>query len=246
MRTLSILAFTSFLILWGVYSYLKDEAPDVDKLSESSNTDTLEAPHEKTIIHQQSKRDLDKIGTVINESNADIDSDTRNEIKVAKKVFVAEQNLKEKQKILEQSFMDRASSIKDIKNLQNEIVEMKNKIKSEPTNTEKWDPKFIYYLMMQENYTYQEINGIKSLSENGLNPEEINYITELIKEDAFMERITSFKGQSESGRSVASLKKKEKDDFIDDPQVGASLESKLIEMDYNKDEHEEMVYGNQQ
>ena len=122
-------------------------------------------------------------------------------------------------------------------------------MKVDVTNTEKWEPKFIYYLMLQENYTYAEINAIKSLQENGLNAEEINYITELVKEDGFKERIQAFKAQGDTGRAIASLKKKpkEKDDFIDDPTIGqASMESKLIEMNYNQEEKEEMVYGNQQ
>ena len=109
--------------------------------------------------------------------------------------------------------MDRASSIKDIKHLQNKIVDIRNKAKTDALNTEKWDPKFIYYLMLQENYTYQEINNIKSLSDNGFNSEELNYINEQIKEASFEDRIKSLKGQGEIGRATASLmnKLKEKD-----------------------------------
>ncbi|MBC7538880.1 MAG: hypothetical protein H7281_08665 [Bacteriovorax sp.] len=250
MRTLSIMAFASFLILWGIYSYLRDDTVAANKVT---NTGThgrhhLAANDPDSPVYQKKLRELDKIGSVINEKNVDIDSETKDQIKVAKKVFDVAQNLSEKQHLLEQSFMDRASSIKDIKRLQNEIVDIKNKLKTETTNTEKWDPKFVYYLMLQENYTYGEINNIKSLSENGLNPEEINYITELIKEDTFSDRITAFKGQGNVGRAVASLKKKpkEKDEFIDGAEVGESSESKLIEMNYNQEDKEEMVYGNNQ
>lgn len=247
MRRLSIMAFASFLILWGIYFYLRDGMFEPHKISQQIKLGRSLIPNELNSHANQKKRnDLDQIGSVINEKNANIDPETKIQIKVAKKIFDIAQSLKEKQNILEQSYMDQASSIKDLKRLQNEIVEIKDKLKIDSYNTEKWDPKFIYYLMMQENYTYQEINGIKSLSENGLNPEEVNYITELIKENAFMERITAFKNQGE-GRSVAALKKKpkEKDDFIDNPQTGESLESKLIEMNYNQ-EKEEMIYGNNQ
>ncbi|MGZ3806835.1 MAG: hypothetical protein ACXVCE_02015 [Bacteriovorax sp.] len=253
MRTLSIMAFASFLVLWGVYSYLMDDTVPVETTSIEVQTTGKKKPTKseepETLLTHKKRRELDKIGSVINEDNADIDYETRNQIKVAKKVYDNDQNLKDKQALLEQSYMDKSSSIKDIKRLQDVIIELKNKMKKEVANTERWDPKFVYYLMIQENYTYAEINQIKSLSENGLNAEEINYITELVKEDAFKERISAFKTQGDSGRAIASLKKKpkEKDDFIEDPTIGqASMESKLIEMNYNQEEREEMVYGNSQ
>lgn len=252
MRTLSIMAFASFLVLWGVYTYLRNDAEQIAQeevtLPTSSAQKMKVAVDEKdTLLTPKKRRELDKIGSVINEDNAELDSDTKKQIQVAKKVYDNKESLKEKQALLEQSFNDRNSSIKDTKRLQDEIVELKNKIKVEVSNTEKWDPKFVYYLMMQENYTYAEINMIKNLSENGLNPEEINYITELIKEDAFKERIQAYKSGNDTGRTIASVKNKkpkEKDDFIDDPTIGqASMESKLIEMNYNEQEKEEMVYG---
>lgn len=249
MRTLSIMAFASFLILWGVYTYMQDSRKNQSAEAVIGLSPVADALEQDSMLSKKKRRDLDKIGRVINEDNVDLDIDTRDQIKVAKKVYDEKAALKETQVLLEQSYMDRNSSMKDIKKLQNNIVEMKNKMKEELSNTERWDPKFVYYLMLQENYTYAEINMIKSLSENGLNPEEINYITELIKENAFMERILSFKSQGENSRAVASIKKKpkEKDDFIDDPsEDGSSLESKLIEMNYNQEEKEEMVYGNSQ
>ncbi|MDO9181436.1 MAG: hypothetical protein Q7U04_03465 [Bacteriovorax sp.] len=249
MRSLSIMAFASFLILWGVYSYLKDDTLENNRVTEKTKEGKIivSADLDSPAIQKQ-RRDLDKIGNVINEKTADIDHETRDQIRVAKKVFDITQNLKEKQALLEQSYMDRASTIKDIKRLQNEIVDIKSKLKSESLNTEKWDPKFVYYLMMQENYSYQEINNIRSLGESGLNPEEVNYITELIKEDAFNDKISAYKSQNDSGRAVASLKKKskEKDDFIDGPHSGESRESKIIEMNYNQDDKEGMVYENNQ
>jgi len=251
MRTLSIMTFASLLILWGTFKYLKEDTtpiPENDKELKSSN-EGIKKNENETLLSSKKRRDLDKIGAVINENNVDIDPQTRNQIKADKKIYDNNQSLKEKQALLEESFFDTASSVKDIKRIQDEIVEMKNKMKLEASNTEKWDPKFVYYLMLQENYTYSEINLIKSLAENGLNAEEINYITELIKESSFMEKIQAFKHQSDTGRAVASIKKKskEKDDFIDDPSnEGVSMESKLIEMNYNQEEKEEMVYGSQQ
>ena len=249
MKTLSIIAFTSFLVLWGVYTYLQRDAIKMNKYVEQQKLNKhIPANNPDSPIYKKQHRDLDKIGSVINEKNADIDFEVKDEIKMARKVFDINQNLKEKQTLLEQSYMDHASSIKDIKHLQNEIVETNSKLKKESQNTEKWDPKFVYYLMMQENYTYQEINNIKSLSENGLNSEEINYINDLIKEESFIERINSFKSMGDSGRSIASVTKKpkEKDDFINNSQVAESRESKLIEMNYNQDDKDEIIYGNNQ
>jgi hypothetical protein len=248
MRTISIMALASFLILWGVYYYLKDSSRHQ---ASSTNNQMLDQTltQEGSVLTQKRKRDLDKIGAVINESNVELDEETKNEIKNAKVGYDSKENIKELQAMLEQSFLDRNSSMKDIKRIQDEIIEKKNKLKQDVVNTEKWDPKFVYYLMIQENYTYPEINQIKSLAENGLNMEEIEYINELIREESFMERIMSYKSQGEIGRAVASLKKtkkKEVDDFIDDVSEGPSIEDKLIEMNYNQEEKEEMVYGSKQ
>jgi hypothetical protein len=197
---------------------------------------------------KKERQDLDQIGTVINAKNAEIDRDTKIQIKLAKKVFEFNQELKEKQTLLEQSYLDKATSIKDIKRLQVAVSDMRGKLKQDLDNTEKWDPRFVYYLMMQEHYSYKEVNGIKSLLDNGLNTDEITYINELIKQNSFLDKINTFKGLGDSARSVASLRKKprERDEFIEDSSAGpASAESKLIEMDYNTDSREEMVYGNQ-
>lgn len=252
MRKISIMAFASFLILWGIYFYLKDNRknPYIDNGHQLSSIDENNGTR-STLLSQTRKRDLDQIGKVINEDNVRLDDEDREEIKIAKKTYDTKEGLKNLQTMLEQSYLDRNSSMKDIKRIQDEIIERKNKLKEEVSNTEKWDPRFVYYLMIQENYTYPEINTIKSLTENGLNPEEIEYINELIREEAFMERILSFKSQGDVGRAVASFqkakKKKEVDDFIDDPvNEGPSIESKLIEMNYNQEEKEEMIYGNNQ
>ncbi len=246
------MAFASFLVLWGVYSFLRDDTIYPQKVvigtqpRTSPPVPSVNHTEGDTLLVQNKRRQLDKIGTVINEDNAEIDHETREQIKVAKKVYDNKQDLKNKQTILEQSFMDKASSMKDIKRIQNDIVDLKNKMNLEVVNTEKWDPKFVYYLMIQENYTYHEVNAIKSLSENGINSEELNYINDLIKGDAFKERIQAFKNHGDTGRAVASLKKKpkEKDDFIDDPAADTvSMESKIIEMNYNQEEKEEMIYG---
>jgi hypothetical protein len=250
MRTLAVLAFASFLVLWGVYSYLKDNRHNPYVNNESSEEQIIggQKTEQASMLSKKRRRDLDKIGSVINENNVVIDDDTKEEIKVAKDKFDTKEGIKELQAMLEQSYTDRNSTLKDIKRIQDKIIEKKNKAREEVANTEKWDPRFVYYLMIQENYTYPEINLIRSLSENGLNTEEVEYINELIREEGFTERIMAFKQQGDVSRTVASFKKKQKpkevDDFIDDPlNDGTKIEDKLIEMNYNQEEKEEMVYG---
>jgi hypothetical protein len=251
MRTISIIAFTSFLLLWGAYFFLKNSG----KTPTESTADTEQILDESlsergTLLNAKRKRDLDQIGAVINVNTVRLDDAAKEEIKMAKKGYDSKQGIKELQALLEDSYLDKNSTIKDIKRLQAEIIEKKNKLKENPLNTEKWDPRFVYYLMIQENYTYPEINMIKSLAENGLNMEEVEYINELIRENAFMERIMAYKSQGDVGRTVASFKKtnkKEVDDFIDDVNEGRpSIEDRLIEMNYNQSEKEEMIYGNNQ
>jgi hypothetical protein len=248
MRTISIMAFASFLALWGVYSYLKRDVIVLNKSADQMikpKKFVKKNPDSRAYI--KNRQQLDKIGSVINDSNVDLDTETREQIKVAKKVFDMEKNLKEKQGILEQSYMDHASTIKDIKRLQGELVSIKNKMHKETSNAEKWDPLFVYYLMISENYTFSEVNEIKSLSESGLNAEEINYISEKMVEDSFLDKIRAFKNQSDGSRAIASLRKsKVKDEFIENSQIGDSAESKIIEMNYNQDDKEDMAYGSNQ
>jgi len=244
MRTISTLAVFGFLILWGAYFFLKDKRQEVTNptiIKTAQVEEVVEKSLKKngSILSKKRKADLDKIGAVINESNVEITEETKKEIKTAKAEFNAKEALKEKLALLEQSYLDRNSTVKDIKRIQSDVVTVKGSLKNELTNTERWDPRFVYYLMIQENYTYNEINQIKSLSANGLSNEEVEYINELIREDAFMQKVAAFKAQGDINRTVASFKKsrvKEKDDFIDEVNPGVSAEDKLIEMNYNQAE----------
>lgn len=198
-----------------------------------------ESQTDSEILKENNIRNIDKIGDVINEDTVKLDKEIKDRIKQDKVKFDNEQNLKEKISLLEQSFLDKHSSIRDIKRLQSEIQDVKNKMKVEIHNTEKWDPMFVYYLMIQENYTYNEINQIKSLSENGISGEELNYINDLIKQESFKQQVLGYKNQGEVGRVVASLKKpskpKEHDEFVDSPETASAAEDSLIEMNYGQD-----------
>lgn len=251
MRTLSIIAFVGLLLLWGTYFVLKEKTNKKTEIAIQTQTRLQEETFaaKGSLLSNKRRRELDKIGSVINEDNVKLDDTTKEKIKSAKNIYENKESVKDLQALLEQSYMDNNSSIKDIKRIQSQIIEKKNKSKEQVANSERWDPRFVYYLMLQENYTYAEINLIKSLAENGLNIEEVEYINELVREESFMERINAFKAQGEVSRAVASFKKpkkKEVDDFIDDVTEGASIEDKLIEMNYNQEEKEEMIYGNNQ
>ena len=238
MRNLSLVAFASFLALWGISNYLDNKNPSIKRMQgqtlntvPAASTNALKKP----LLSRSNKRELDKIGDVINEQNVQIDSATKEKITLAKKDYTMKNDLRDKERMLEQSFADQHSSIQDIKALQNKIVEQKNKLKLEIKNSEKWEPSFIYYLMINENYSYNDVNQIQSLSENGFNTEELNYISELMRSKGFYEKIAEFKGQGEMKRKIASVNTKEmKDDYIDNgTEDAASAEERLIEMNYS-------------
>jgi hypothetical protein len=259
MRKLSLYALASFLILWGINLYImKNDKMIVPKLTKSNkvpqrnvaSTDVNtheDAENGNSMLNAGNIRNLDKIGDVINEKTVQIEPEEKEKIKKEKVKFDNEQNLQEKVTLLEQSFLDRHSTVKDIKRLQSEVQDLKIKMKLEVQNTEKWDPMFIYYLMISENYTYLEINQIKSLSENGISKDELNYINDLIKQNSFKQQVMSFKSQGDVGRAVANLgkrsKPKEKDEYIDSGDNAPALEEKLIEMNYGQEQRDEMVYG---
>jgi len=243
MKKFSLIAVGTFLVLCGVYFFLQPEQKKSIAKS-SPKVEEIKQPVE-SIVTATSSRELDKIGVVINEENAKIDEETKTQIKKERKLYDQKRDLKEKEAMLEQSFLDRSSSVGDTKKIQEQVVDLKNKLDIPLKNTERWDPRFVFYLMIQENYTYGEINQIKSLTDNGISPEEQNFINDLIKQNPFNEKITAFKNQEGFSRAVASSskKKREKDEFIEDDSEHVSLESKLIEMNYNQDEKEEMAYG---
>lgn len=253
MKNLTILSVACLLLLWGIYLYIKsptDTNHSAQALEEREEIIKENLSKKGSITSAKRVRELDQIGNVINESNAKIDSKIKGEIVSAKKKFDDKEQIAQLEVMLEQSYHDTNSTIKDIKRIQDQLAELKTKNNKKIVNTERWDPRFVYYLMIQENYTYAEVNLIKSLQENGISLEEVEYINELIKEPAFMERVISFKEQGEAdySRSVAAVspKKKLHDDFIDDVEEGKNLEEKLIEMNYTEDEKEEMIYGHNQ
>lgn len=232
------MAFASFLVLWGVSNYLDSKNPPIKKMQGQTLTQVPPATvgiTKKALLSRSNKHELDKIGDVINEKNVQIDSATKEKISLAKKEYNIKNDLKDREKLLEQSFTDQHSSVQDIKALQNKIVEQKIKLKLEIKNTEKWEPGFVYYLMINENYSYNDVNQIQSLSENGFNTEELNYISEVLRSKSFYEKVAEFKGQGEMKRKVASVSIKEiKDEYNESSTEDVpSAEDKIIEMNYS-------------
>lgn len=257
MRKLSLIALASFLILWGVKLYVVKEDHFITKKTMSKThpqdpnrsiaSSPASNPAESELLKEGNIRDLDKIGDVINEKTVQIADETKEEIKKERVKYDNEKNLQDKVTLLEQSYLDKHSSVKDIKRLQSEIQDLKNKMKLEIQNTEKWDPMFVYYLMISENYTYLEINQIKSLSENGISKDELNYINDLIRQDTFKQQVMGFKNSGDVGRAVATLgkrsKPKEPDEYVDSSESAPALEDKLIEMNYGQEQRDEMIHG---
>lgn len=194
-------------------------------------------------LGKQNVKDLDRLGEVFNEFNTTLSKDEIKEIKDQKQKFDLKEKLKTKTQELEKAYLAKNYSVSEIKKLQGEVVDLKRKLNMEVDNIEKWDPKFVYYLIINDNYTLSEINQMKNLGEHGLSQDEIEYIKEYTQTGEFNERLTSFKENSEVVRKTASVPK-EKDEFVDAPEnETASLEDRLIEMDYNPEEKEEMSYG---
>ena len=239
MRKLSLMAFASFLILWGISNYLGRRPVVTKKMQEqiiAPDQQPEQQDDKQTLLTHAKKRQLDKIGEVINAKTVELDTRTKEKISLAKKDFDIKNDLRDKEKMLEQSFSDQNSTFQDIKALQNKIVDHKNKLKLEVKNSEKWEPGFVYYLMMNENYSYTDVNNIQSLSENGFNTEELNYISEVMRSKGFYEKVAEYKGQGEMKRKIASTynPKEVKDEFNDTGEEEViSAEDKIIEMNYS-------------
>jgi hypothetical protein len=232
MRNLSLTAFAGFLLLWGISNYLNRNNGPVANVKPPENS---KAPVKGTLLSRSNLKSLDKIGEVINEKNVQLDVATKEKIVSAKNDYNMKLDLKSQEKILIQSFNDPHSTIQDIKDIQNKIVQEKNKLKIEVNNTEKWEPGFIYYLMINENYSLTDINSIQSLTENGFNAEELNYISEAMRTKDFYNKISEYKGQADPSRKIASVTKNMKDEYNDNAAAETqSAEDKIIEMNYSQ------------
>lgn len=201
---------------------------------------------EKTLLTNKRKRDLDKIEAVINTDNVALSDEAKIAIKADRKKYDSKKELSDLTLVLEQSYLDKNNNNKDIKRIQTKIKTLKDNLKVDVLNTEKWDPNLVYYLMIQENYTYAEINLIKSLNDNGISNEELEYIKELVKEGSFQDRIKLFKDSDDSKRAIASYKipnYREKDEYVDGTGPVTTIEDKLIEMNYSDEEIMEMQHG---
>lgn len=252
-KTLLVSLFILGAILWH-HQKNSEELETVSDDTEMSESDSGElgdqinvkpnGPKKKSAyIGKQNAKDLDRLGEVYNEFNSTLSKEELKEIKDQKKKFDLKEKLKTKTQELEKAYLAKNYSVSEIKKLQGDVVELKRKLDMEVDNIEKWDPKFVYYLIINDNYTLSEINQMKNLGEHGLSQDEIEYIKEYTQTGEFNERLTGFKENSEVVRKTASVPK-EKDEFVDAPEnETASLEDRLIEMDYNPEEKEEMSYG---
>jgi hypothetical protein len=232
MKKISLTALAGFLLLWGISNYLNRNNKSIAYVKPSKNDTT---PIKGTLLSRSNLKSLDKIGEVINEKNVQLDVATKEKIVSAKNEYNTKIDIKSQEKILIQSFNDPHSTIQDIKEIQNKIVQEKNKLKIEVNNTEKWEPGFIYYLMINENYSLSDINGIQSLTENGFNAEELNYISEAMRTKDFYNKIAEFKGQVAPDRKIASVVKNMKDEYNENAAAETqSAEDKIIEMNYSQ------------
>ncbi len=251
-KTLAVIILFFGFVIWQSFNSQNDQTILTDDTEELEVEENLMVAEDQKNTHSKKssnskdkvskKKELDKLGEVFNQFNTNLSEEEMAEIKVAKAKYDQKEKLKQKILELERSYFAKNFSLKELKNLQNEIVEIKKKLGIEINNIEKWDPKFVYYLIINDNYSLNEINQMKNLAEHGLSQDEVEYIKEYTQTTEFKDRLDAFKNNGETVRKTASLPK-EKDEFIETDEKTASLEEKLIEMNYNQDEKEEMSYG---
>ncbi len=242
------------LMVWHLSSTQDEVVDSIDSeeeyLDTTEETNQIGAGAQKSAnqknaqyLKKKNVKDLDRLGEVFNEFNTTLSKEELKQIKEDKVKFDLKDKLKNKSLELEKAYLAKNYSLSEIKKLQSEVIDLKRKLNVEVENIEKWDAKFVYYLIINDNYTLSEINQMKNLGEHGLSQDEISYIKEYTQTAEFNERLGSFKENNEVVRKTASVPK-EKDEFIEESESEtASLEDKLIEMDYNSEEKEEMAYG---
>lgn len=248
MKKMWLTLFVATFVLWYFLNQKKEAIVADVALDEDQQEEVItEITKPKSrIINKKNLKQLDKIAEVINEKNIKISDDTKDQIKKEREIYDQKKTLSNLTEMLEKSFYDSQNTVDDIKSIQNKITKLKQKLNLQVTNTEKWDPRLIYYLMIQENYNYNELNSIRKLEDNGISKDELAYIKEVTQEKTFQERIKDFKLDSDPSRKVAAYKPKnrDRDEFIEnDYDSSPTLEDKLIEMNYSVEEIQEMQKG---
>ncbi len=100
MRTISIIAFASFLLLWGAYFLLKDSSKNPAESTADNEALEQDLTEKGSVLTAKRKRELDQIGAVINENTVRIDDETREEIKMAKAGYDNKEGVKELQAMI--------------------------------------------------------------------------------------------------------------------------------------------------
>lgn len=248
MKKMWLTLFVATFVLWYFLNQKKEAVVAEVAVDENQQEEVIEqiAKPKSKIINKKNLKKLDKIAEVINEKNLNISDDTKAQIKKEREIYDQKKTLSNLTEMLEKSFFDAQNSVEDIKSLQNKITKLKTALNLQVSNTEKWDPRLIYYLMIQENYNYNELNSIRKLEDNGISKDELAYIKEVTQGKTFQERIKDFKLDSDPSRKIAAYKPKnrDKDEYIEnDYDNSPTLEDKLIEMNYSVEEIQEMQQG---
>ena len=158
----------------------------------------------------------------------------KKELNEQKNIFISDRNFQKiamerlvsLQDKLRLGFMAESNNIEDLSTTQRNIIEAKELLKIEPQHIEKWDVEVVFYFLIEENFSLDEINQI-TLSNLGIDGERWKNIVFEAKTLQFRQKILNFK-------NVTSISKDEqlKSAFI------AGLEEQLIK---NSHAHTEMA-----
>lgn len=98
---------------------------------------------------------------------------------------------------LEQAYLDSGDNFEVISHLKERIINIKEAASMSISNVEEWDLEFVYYLIIEERMTLEEINALSSPTDLNLNKKEWDTLLTHSQTSGFKKKIFEYKNIDE-------------------------------------------------
>lgn len=183
MKTYAHAALVVFLIVFGVKTYsLKVSQNLRSKIIESSAPPMESADLSKVLskLEDFEEKNVERTLANLNETE---------EEDISVKLNQLDQMALE----LEQAYLESGDNFEVITQLKREILSLKEKSSLEVSNVEEWDIELVYFLMIEEKMTIEEINMMKSPRDLNMNEREWRTVITQSLSPTFKKKIMEYK-----------------------------------------------------
>lgn len=183
MKTYAHAALAVFLVVLGVKLYgLKVDQKIESQISQSRES-VLETDNADSELRALANVEVESVESTLNQL-----ADTGEE-NFATKMSQLDQLAVE----LEQAIMATGDNFEMIDHLKNKIAEIKEAGSLNLTNVEEWDKEIVYYLIIEERMTLEEINALTSPNDLNMSDQEWSQMVTQSHSGSFRKKILEYK-----------------------------------------------------